>query len=228
MSTRTNKQLAFQTVLDDSFKAHEKRMISYMAANVEKYQGFAAFIMPKLSSKSDVYIRLAFSIISANAPFDDSCKALKLVIRDKGKVLARDLLVYAGMTANKANWVNTVYWECQRDHKQFLKASESWQAYRLRLSKQIKGLGLCKASFAACLLYPLEADIACVDTWIQKVFLGHMQFRQISIATYEQVESKIRSYARRFNINTFLAQWLIWDHARGSTNNHAIFPGSHK
>jgi thermostable 8-oxoguanine DNA glycosylase len=99
----------------------------------------------------------------------------------------------------------------------------------MELKRRVKGLGLAKASFAACLLYPLDADLACVDTWIQKVFLGHTGFKSLSLGDYLLVESKIRTYANCFNVSTFVAQWLIWDHARGgAANAHAIFPGGHK
>jgi hypothetical protein len=72
------------------------------------------------------------------------------------------------------------------------------------------------------------ADVACIDTWIQKTFLGHTGFRALSLKDYCEVEEKSRSYARKFDVNTFLAQWLIWDFARGESNNHDIFPGNHK
>jgi thermostable 8-oxoguanine DNA glycosylase len=94
--------------------------------------------------------------------------------------------------------------------------------------KGIAGLGLAKASFAACLLYPLEADLACIDTHIQKVYLGFDRFRSLNHATYCAVEEQIRELAQRVGISTFLAQWLIWDFSRGTVSSHDIFPGGHK
>lgn len=224
-----DKQLAFETILADSFKQHERRMLAYMLANKAKYQGLASVITPSLKDSKAIYLRLAFAILSANSPFAASCEALKVANEKPGKIRWQDLSVLSGMTPGKAEWCNTVYWNCQRDPKQYLKApSETWQGYRLRLAKTVKGLGLAKASFAACLLYPLTADLACIDTWMEKVFLGYSSFKQLNLATYELVESKVRAYANKLGCNTFLAQWMIWDHARGEVNTHAIFPGSHK
>jgi len=222
-------QLSFQTVLDDSFKAHERKLLRYMSDNVEVYRVNAAFITPDTSNREAVFTRLAFAILSANSPFEDSVKALNVVLDSRGDVKPADLTPFK-MVPAKCQYVNYIY------HKIYTSGQgwylrwngETWDEYRERLI-QVKGLGRAKASFAACLLYPLDADLACVDTWIQKVFLGHTGFKSLSKGTYEQVESKIRVYARKFGISTFLAQWLIWDHARGGTvNNHAIFPGSHK
>jgi len=98
----------------------------------------------------------------------------------------------------------------------------------LRLQKTVLGLGLAKASFTACLLYPLTSDLGCVDTHICKVYLGVQTFKQLSVKNYLLVEAKIRAIALRAGINTFLAQWLIWDHTRGAMMDHDIFPGNHK
>jgi len=49
----------------------------------------------------------------------------------------------------------------------------------------------------------------------------------VSDHNYLAVESKIRAVAERHGISTFLAQWLIWDHARGTITTHAVFPGTH-
>lgn len=225
------KQLAFQTVLDDSFRSHERKLLSYMVANVEQYKGFARLITPSLADSSQVFSRVAFAILSANARFEDSVKALDYAVErfEYGRNFTEADLISLQMVPAKAEYLTLAAIKVSQELEWFERSElETWQEYRERLIG-IKGLGRAKASFACCLLYPLEADLACVDTWIQKVFLGNAGFRNLSKPTYEQVEAKIRAYARRFNVSTFLAQWLIWDHARGGqANNHAIFPGSHK
>ena len=223
------KQLTFQNVIDSSFRQHERKFQAYMVDNVELYRGFARMITPDLSDNLAVYTRIAFAIVSANAPFEDSIRALDVAIVKRGKVTREDMLQFSGMTPAKAIYVNELWTQVTHSFDNFRKYHlESWQEFRERLM-YLKGLGRAKASFAACLLYPLEADLACVDTWIQKVFLGHTGFKSLSRTTYQLVEAKIRRYARKFQVSTFLAQWMIWDHARGGKpNSHAIFPGSHK
>lgn len=219
------KQLEFTTILNDAFAQYERRIAAYMFANKEKYEGYARVITPGAYTDDEIYSRIAFAILSANAPFDDSVKALNICIKQRGHVKPQDIVWYK-MVPAKAKYVNLL----SRMNLQSLKRQndESWHDYRLRLLK-IKGLGLAKASFAACLLYPLDADLACVDTWIQKVFLGHTGFKSLGMADYLLVESKVRTYANCFGCSTFISQWCIWDFVRGgNANNHAIFPGSHK
>ena len=107
---------------------------------------------------------------------------------------------------------------------------ERWDAYRERLMRTTPGLGRAKAAFAVSLLYPTTADVACLDTWMCKVYLGTDAFKSLGREQYEQVESEVRKVRNALTLpSTFLAQWMIWDHARGGkVNTHAVFPGMHK
>lgn len=219
-------QLEFSTILNDAFAQYERRIIAYIAKNRELYEGFARNITPSAYSNDDIYSRVGFAILSANAPFEDSVKALNVAIKRKGRLKPADIVFYK-MVPAKAKYLNDLW----RSDLQALRRGdgEGWHEYRMRLKASVKGLGLAKASFAACLLYPLEADLACIDTWMQKVFLGNSGFKSLSVTDYLTVEGKVRTYANCFNCSTFLAQWCIWDMARGvGTNAHAIFPGGHK
>lgn len=219
------KQLEFTTILNDAFAQYERRIAAYMFANKEKYESFARIITPSSYTDAAIYSRIAFAILSANAPFENSVKALNVAIKKRGELTPRDIMFYR-MVPAKAKFLNTL---ARMKLSTLLRGDyEPWHTYRLRLQAKVKGLGLAKASFAACLLYPLEADVACIDTWIQKVFLGHTGWKDLSLRDYLTVEAKIRTYASCFGVSTFLAQWLIWDHARGTSNAHAIFPGGHK
>ena len=227
------EQLAFQSVLEHSFRQRRKAINGYIQANREKYIAFATYIKPDLSSPSDIYSRIAFAILSANSPFEDSVKALGYAIECYQRnvdVTARGLYRFGAFVPAKAAYVNELAAKCKAGSALYKMVSfEAWNDYRLRLRDDVAGLGLCKASFAASLLYPMSADLACVDTWLQKVFLGHSGFRDIGLSAYLKVECHVRRFARRHHVSTFLAQWMIWDHARGrGANNHAIFPGTHK
>jgi len=222
-----SSQLEFTTILNEAFTRYEKRLIAYMAAHKLEYEVYAEAITPLNYTQDVIYSRLAFAILSANSPFEDSVKALNVVMKlyQREELVKSFDLIYYKQTPAKAQWLNKL---ARKDLRGLLRGNETWHDYRLRLKKAVKGLGLAKASFAACLLYPLTADVACVDTWIQKVFLGHTGFKTLGIKDYLLVEAKIRTYGACFSISTFLAQWLIWDHARGTSNAHSIFPGSHK
>ena len=201
----------------------------YIYRNKARYQEQALRIVPDTRKASDVWNRITFSILSANTPFDTSVRGLNYAIAcfESNKELQGEALSELGaMVSGKADYIN----ELPRDERifQYLKGREGWHVYRMRLKDSIKGLGLAKASFTGCLLYPERADLACVDTWVQKVFLGRSGFKTLGIKDYLTVENKIRGLARENSIHTFLAQWLIWDYRRGELMDHDIFPGAHK
>lgn len=222
-----SEQISFETILADSFRAHERRMLRYMSENADLYRGFAQVITPIAEDRLQAYTRIAFSILSANTNFNFAVEALSVAVEKRGILEPNDLAPY-GMVPAKAKFCNEL-WVGLETYVYWKYEGETWSQYRYRLQSLFKGLGIAKASFAACLLYPLEADLACIDTWMQKVFLGNTGFKSLGKAQYERVEARVRKYARRFGVSTFLAQWMIWDHARGGTPNaHAIFPGSHK
>ena len=223
------KQLEFTSILNDAFGQYERRISNYMKEKKDEYIMNATFITPGSYTDDEIFYRVAFAILSANSPFEDSVKALNVCIKKRSAGIAiapRDIVWFKQVPA-KAKYINRLNRSClQMLTKQ---CEETWHNYRLRLKRSVQGLGLAKASFAAALLYPLTADVACVDTWIQKVFLGNTGFKQLGVSDYLIVESKIRTFANCHGVSTFLAQWLIWDHARGGRPNaHAIFPGSHK
>ena len=195
----------------------------YCADNRQRYIGMEDLIRPNLDDWRSVWTRAAFAILSANASFKDTVAALGYATKRIGQADPEVLSVYR-MVPAKARYLNVL----SRDVSLLRRESESWHDYRMRLRHDVLGLGLAKASFCAALLYPTEANGACVDTHIQKVYLGHSGWRNISLRSYLSVEAKIRTLAVRHDVCTFIAQWMFWDATRGRIENHDIFPGSHK
>lgn len=223
---KTDKQLAFDSILEFTFKSRLASIDKYIEANALNYHASACLMKPDLHSWESIWDRLAFAILSANVGFSKAVMALGYATLHKGQANSKVMMQWT-MVPAKADYLNVL----PRGRELFSllnEYQESWHEYRLRLQRTIKGLGLAKASFAACLLYPLEADLACMDTWMQKVFLNNQAFIQLGIKDYCKAESQVRRIAKKHGINTFLAQWLIWDHVRNSVTSHSIFPGCHK
>src|SRR3990167_6856126 len=99
------KQLEFSTILNDVFAHYERKIALYMYHNKDKYEVFARAITPSAYSDEEIYSRIAFAILSANAPFEDSVKALNVAIKQRGNVKAHDLTIYK-MVPAKAKWLN--------------------------------------------------------------------------------------------------------------------------
>ena len=86
-----SNQLAFESILEETFKVREGLIDEYIQANRLKYITFARAIAPNLKDWGQVWDRLAFAILSANTPFDDSVKALAYATDHKGRASALTL-----------------------------------------------------------------------------------------------------------------------------------------
>jgi thermostable 8-oxoguanine DNA glycosylase len=225
-------QTVLGSILDDSLRLHKRAILRYGKANRKAYVAAANALVESLGKpgspefESRAKLRIAFAILSANCPFDSSVAALGYASTVGLENVEEKILARFQCVPVKARALREV---AAKPLGELLKArGEDWQAYRERLAKENLGLGRAKATFAACLLYPTKADIACVDTWICKVFLGFDAFKSLSRIQYLAVEEEIRKLAGKLRVSTFVAQWIAWDHARGGTvNAHAIFPGMH-
>jgi thermostable 8-oxoguanine DNA glycosylase len=220
------------SILDDSLRLHKRAILRYGKANRKAYVSAAKALVESLGKPGSpefeqrAKLRVAFAILSANCPFDLSVAALGYASTVGLENVEEKILARFQCVPVKARALRLL---AAKPLAEILKArGESWESYRERLAKENLGLGRAKATFAACLLYPRIADIACVDTWICKVFLGFDAFKSLSRGQYLAVESEIRKLAQALRVSTFVAQWIAWDHARGGkVNSHAIFPGMH-
>lgn len=221
------KQVEFALIIEQSAEQHRRAIDRYIEARLPSYRKAARRIRPNLRDEGQIRARIAFAILTANAPFQASVDALAYCKATNWQPEPEGLLRFAGMTPAKADYIRQLP-QADCIFGLLKQPRESWKAYRLRLKASVKGLGLAKASFAAAMLYPTRADLACIDTHMQQVFLGHSAFKSIGLKAYEQAEEAVRQVAKRHHVMTFLAQWMIWDHKRGQVENHDIFPGTHK
>lgn len=186
---------------------------SYVETHREQYLSFAGAIAPDLASWSDVWDRLAFAILTANTQVAAAVAAFKAA---RGLLAGEEVSLAGlhGITAERERYVRTLPADWRVLAIRRLRR-ESWCDYRRRIRGSVEGLGFCKATYAACLLYPLEADVACLDTWMQRTYLGPGGFRALSADAYVELEGRVRRVGRRHGISTAIAQWAIWDWARG-------------
>lgn len=236
MSTIKARQLDLSSILAHADLTWSARLNTYAGLRLQDYVSKAANITPQVYDKETVYRRFAFAICSVQSNFEvcsrvykELCKLTWKQRQSKRKVKAtiKELIYHEVKTRGLIELAAHV----EFDYKALLRGhEETWQDYRKRLTS-LHGLGKAKATFAACLLYPLTADLACLDTWLlQHVGLPASKNGKLTWQEYCKVEDHIRGYARQWGVNTFVAQWIVWDHERGTEQGHEViaFPGQHK
>lgn len=219
-------QLYLATILEMSDRERERAIDLYIATHRETYIRAAVAEQPEPYEHLQVLLRFTFAILSANTSFESAVGALKYCA-DVGFKPAPSELGNYQCVPEKARYI---YELSDLPSATLLRLRrENWTEYRERIATSIAGLGRAKASFAIGLCYPLHADVACIDTWLCKVAFPYTKGRLTKFAwlrkdDYEAAEGWVRRFAIDHKISTFLAQWMVWDFARGGKiNTHDIF-----
>lgn len=224
-------QLTLPGALEHHVGSGAARADAFVRRHRARYLGMARAIDPDRGSRSAVWQRLAWAILTANASYEATVEALRRCAAygyGDDPLPPRALSGIPGMVPAKVGYLNALPRDAGvfRLLREGRAPGEAWDAYRLRLRASVAGLALTKASYAAGLLYPLEADVACLDTWVQKIFTWTTAFEWLSLDEYRRVEGAVRAIAARRRVSTFVAQWAIWDMVRGTTTDQAVFGGS--
>jgi hypothetical protein len=95
---------------------------------------------------------------------------------------------------------------------------ESFADYVEDLSKCVNGLGLAKAPFFACLMYPQAIGApVCLDVhmirWLGYPGAGHA-YEQLTKRRYREGQKLIDEYAQKADMRNFAYQWAVWDYVR--------------
>lgn len=228
--------MALQLGFNDSIKlldCDDTSIREVLTLTRDKYDAYTKAIHVE-ESDTAVYWRTIFAILSVHSPIDATFVAyrqLRLWRARFGRIPAQakltDLFKLAHGTDGviqyaytKAKYVREFDDAWRIDRSKFTRNGDTDDAWRLRLQRNVKGLGLAKASFAVALSNPNTSDVCCIDTHIYALFTGRPAKSSIGKRQYLAFEDRVRQYARDFNLSTFACQWALWDAKRGVANAH--------
>jgi thermostable 8-oxoguanine DNA glycosylase len=230
--------MALQLGFDGTVRLADRRKESLQAAidaTLPKYQDFTAAIEPGDSDR-EVFWRLAFAILSVHSPIGATFQAYKVLRAWRainghfpaqwrlaqmiGRAAAYDGVVQYAPT--KARYLLALEQQWRRDRASLLRGNDSDHEWRLRLARNVKGLGIAKASFAVALCCPTTSDVCCIDSHMYQLFTGKTPKSSIPKGQYLDIEATIRRLARRCKVSTFTIQWLLWDAKRGIQEPHSV------
>jgi thermostable 8-oxoguanine DNA glycosylase len=123
-----------------------------------------------------------------------------------------------GMQNNRTKYLNKFIKEFWADQAKFVakEEEESWTGWRDRLVKSILGLGKAKVSFALEMLYPVEAQVACMDTHLFQVY-GLDQSKDAK--QYDTIEADWVDRSKERGLAPYMARCLYWDKNQNRKNS---------
>lgn len=207
-------QLVFDSIVLDAWRAQDALFDAYARRHAETYRQYAVAITPDLTHWRAVWDRVAFAILSANTGSAMAAFALHALRAERDQSVRVESV--PGITTDRLDYVRALPSGASAVTLLCRQPDEPWDLYRLRLRYDQRGLGITKASYAVALLYPLDADVCCLDVWMQRFLYRDRahDFLWLNDDAYRALENRVRRIANGLPCSTALAQWIMWDFIR--------------
>ena len=216
------QQMELGTLTRDSRAEYRRKAVAYVQQNRDEYLGKVESLCT--NSAAEKVWRLVFAVLTPRERFDRSRYAYILLRLAPEELLDADTIAMALRRAG----LSLVNVKCRGvryllDSRNLVlpEFGEDLHSYRLRLSDTVPGLGLAKATFAVCLMFPMSAPFACIDTWICRLLYGQPGMN-LSARQYFVAERWIAREARKLTLPVFAMQWGLWDFIRGEKAEHSF------
>lgn len=123
-----------------------------------------------------------------------------------------------GMYQIKATGIDKLHelWDTDLFHKQ---SNVQWQTFRNKIADNLPKLGLAKTSFALEMIYPLKAQVICLDRHMWKAFGWDDPDKSGSPAQYHYFENYWLELSKRYDIQPVIARNIFWDKIQNQPNS---------
>jgi thermostable 8-oxoguanine DNA glycosylase len=203
-----------------------KHIDSVQAQEVERYTRYLENIRPK--THEERFKRWLFAYASVHTGWKMNCK-LYYSLRDMAwlgdKEALRKCIVdcRAGFHNKRVEYIHgfsEFYWK----HPDWFNKSshETWVAYRDRIEGAALGIGHAKGAFMVELMYPLEAQVVCVDTHILQLYgFTPQQINERGIRRRDMytIEKHWIDCCGLVDIPPVIARWVYWDRKQGHADS---------
>ena len=201
--------------------------------DIDSYNDYWGELKPQSSNAA--FRRYLFAFMSVHTSWKSNCKGYNAIKQftnwtlEKGEQLelwnynSDDLFkrieaTRVGMQNNRTNYIgkfNDTFWDDPSDYLA-RNSNETWTEWRDRLAKKILGLGKAKTSFAIEMLFPLEAQVVCMDTHLFQVY-GLNQSKHSKF--YNDIEADWLERSEKRGVAPYMARCLYWDKNQNRKNS---------
>ena len=201
--------------------------------DIQSYNDYWGELKPQSDNAS--FRRYLFAFMSVHTSWKNNCKGYNAIKQftnwtlEKGEQLqlwnynSDDLFrrieaTRVGMQNNRTNYIglfSDTFWDNPSDYLA-RNSNEGWTEWRDRLAKKILGLGKANTSFAIEMLFPLEAQVVCMDTHLFQVY-GLNQTKHSKL--YNEIEADWLDRSEQRGIAPYMARCLYWDKNQNRKNS---------
>ena len=189
---------------------------------ISNYNNYWSQLQPRFIVEA--FKRYVFAFLSVHTTWENNCKAYNM-LKDFNKWKDNEALLHkklvqsrVGMQNNRTKYLNKFIKDFWSDQAKFVvkEDEESWTEWRDRLVKSILGLGKAKVSFALEMKYPVDAQVACMDTHLFQVY-GLDQTKDSK--HYNTIEADWVDRSNKRGLAPYMARCLYWDKNQNRKNS---------
>lgn len=191
----------------------EKFFHTLKSDEVDLYKAYWASIAPRDDSQR--FQRWLFAFLSVHSTWESNVKGYELLKNWTEWFNRWDILEQkinesrVGLNNLRLRFLKQFAMDYWKNPVHYTKGTgETWAQCRDRLEKKILGLGFAKTSFALEMIYPLQAEVACMDVHLYRLY-GLQQKRDSIFG--RSIESHFVQMAKLWNTPPALARAIMWD-----------------
>ena len=190
--------------------------------DIQSYNDYWAELKPQ--TEVAAFKRYLFAFMSVHTSWKNNCKGYNAIKQFKTWPLEKgdQLLLWnydsddlfkriertrVGMQNNRTNYIglfSDTFWGNPSDYLA-RNSDEGWTEWRDRLAKKILGLGKAKTSFAIEMLFPLEAQVVCMETHLFQIY-GLNQTKHSKL--YNAIEEDWLERSEKRGLSPYMARCL--------------------
>lgn len=205
------------TLVPGDLKTIEQYIQALSQEDINRYSAYWSTITPK--THDDYFKRWLFAFLSVHTSWRANVKAYVKIDREDGmsekdKLMKLIVASRAGLHTRRTEgmwkfkndfWANPEDW--------YRKDGENWAEFRKRLMDRCLGLGYAKTAFAIELCYPLDSEVACLDTHMLQLY-GATSTPAPSASRYKELEKHWVDTCKKRGCPPPIARNIYWDNVQ--------------
>lgn len=177
-----------------------------------------------VDNNADYFRRWLFAFMSVHTTWESNVSGYRAIadftqwLGDEDRLLTLLKVGRAGLYNNRCRFITAFAEDFWGDPAEFWPVRlEPWWAFRDRLCGRILGLGPAKTSFALEMAFPVEAQVACLDVHMLRLYGDEKAGAKRN--TYSRFEADWLGRSARLGVEPYMARMVYWDGIQGQTNS---------
>lgn len=202
------------------FEAAEQYFQSITPAEIDRHVNLWQKLVP--STPNQIFCRYLFAFLSVHTTWERNVNAyimarnFDLWTNNIAELYALLMRSGIGLQNLRVRFISQFAQSFWSDWTFYTKHdTETWLECRKRIESRITGLGLAKSSFALEMVYPMSAEVVCLDTHMFQLYgLNQNKHKRF----YKTLEQHWINCCKQIKIPSYIARAICWNRNQNQTD----------